>query len=125
MMQHGCPTVTCWLPTQTDYWSSVGAAAILAGSSAWLIPSSSAWCLRWSPDRRLLRFNVSSAVGESIWEVSGDGSNPHALLPGWHPTDQQFTGDGPSTASCSYFRPSTTGEAICGRFGKKATHSAS
>lgn len=56
-------------------------------------PSSSAWSMRWSPDGRVLRFNVSSAVSESVWEVSADGSNPHALLPGWHPTDLQFTGD--------------------------------
>lgn len=56
-------------------------------------PSSSAWSMRWSPDGRLLRFNVSSAVGESVWEVSTDGSNPHALLPGWHPGDLQFNGD--------------------------------
>jgi Tol biopolymer transport system component len=56
-------------------------------------PSSSAWSMRWSPDGRLLRFNVSSAVSESVWEVSADGSNPHALLQGWHPPDLQFTGD--------------------------------
>ncbi len=36
---------------------------------------------------------MSSAIGESIWEVSADGSNPHPLLPGWHPADLQFTGD--------------------------------
>jgi serine/threonine protein kinase/Tol biopolymer transport system component len=56
-------------------------------------PASSAWLLRWSPDGRLLRFNVSSAIAESIWEVSAVGGNPHPLLPGWHPADLQFTGD--------------------------------
>jgi serine/threonine protein kinase/Tol biopolymer transport system component len=40
--------------------------------------------IRWSPDGKMLRFSQTSAPSShSIWEVSLDGSNLHALLPAW------------------------------------------
>jgi serine/threonine protein kinase/Tol biopolymer transport system component len=40
---------------------------------------------RWSPDGSRIRFNVEDASRSiSIWEVSSDGTNMRALLPGWH-----------------------------------------
>jgi Tol biopolymer transport system component len=40
--------------------------------------------IRWSPDGKALRFTQESASSSrSMWEVSLDGSNLHALLPGW------------------------------------------
>jgi eukaryotic-like serine/threonine-protein kinase len=40
---------------------------------------------RWSPDGSRIRFNVQTGSQSiSIWEVSRDGTNLHALLPGWH-----------------------------------------
>lgn len=44
------------------------------------------WRPRWSPDGKSLRLTVVDAktAGQSLWEVSSDGSNPHPLLPGWN-----------------------------------------
>jgi eukaryotic-like serine/threonine-protein kinase len=40
---------------------------------------------RFSPDGSRIRFHVLSGQNSaSIWEVRGDGSELHALLPGWH-----------------------------------------
>ena len=42
--------------------------------------------LRWSPDRKLLRFTTSKYpdnLRTSLWEVSSDGSNLHPLFPDW------------------------------------------
>jgi serine/threonine protein kinase/Tol biopolymer transport system component len=40
---------------------------------------------RWSPDGSRIRFNVQDASqSPSIWEISRDGTNLHALLPAWH-----------------------------------------
>jgi Tol biopolymer transport system component len=55
--------------------------------------SSSAYWLRWSPDRRVLRFTMSSAGVNSIGEVSADGSHLHRWLPEWHPGDETLAGD--------------------------------
>jgi serine/threonine protein kinase/Tol biopolymer transport system component len=42
--------------------------------------------LAFSPDGRRIRFTlgVSFTGNTSLWEVRADGSNPHALLPGWN-----------------------------------------
>ena len=42
--------------------------------------------LRWSPDGSLLRFTLDDPQhnSRSIWEASAEGSNLHALLPGWY-----------------------------------------
>ena len=44
------------------------------------------WRPRWSPDGKMLRLTVVDAktASRSLWEVSSDGSNLHALLPGWN-----------------------------------------
>lgn len=40
---------------------------------------------RWSPDGSRIRFDVQDASQTtSIWEISTDGTNLHALLPSWH-----------------------------------------
>ncbi len=40
--------------------------------------------LRLSPDGRVVRFTVSSAAENSLWQVSVDGSNLHRMLERWH-----------------------------------------
>jgi len=42
--------------------------------------------VRWSPDSRRIRFSVQDprTLSFTLWEVSADGSNLHALLPGWN-----------------------------------------
>ncbi len=50
--------------------------------------------LRWSPDGTILRFTLSDprTNARSLWQVSADGSNLHALLPGWSPTPNECCG---------------------------------
>ena len=40
----------------------------------------------FSPDGKRVRFSMMNAQDNTsaIWEISADGSNPHAVLPGWH-----------------------------------------
>jgi Tol biopolymer transport system component len=42
--------------------------------------------IAWSPDGSLIRFTVRDPKTrvDSLWQVSGDGSNLRLLLPGWH-----------------------------------------
>src|SRR5690348_3188608 len=42
--------------------------------------------VRWSPDSRRIRFSVQDprTLSFTLWEVSADGSNLHAQLPGWN-----------------------------------------
>ena len=51
--------------------------------------------IRWSPDGKTLRFSQSGATANSnsLWEVSLDGSNLHALLPGWSGESSQCCGN--------------------------------
>lgn len=44
-----------------------------------------AFWLRWSPDGKRLRFTLRDPKRqtEELWEVAADGSNAHALFPGW------------------------------------------
>jgi Tol biopolymer transport system component len=57
-------------------------ATVAAGASPYYYPGG--WP-RWSPDGTRLRFTVSvQSSGPSLWEVSVDGRNLHALLPGWN-----------------------------------------
>jgi len=59
-----------------------------------------AFWLRWSPDGKRLRFTLNNPKRQTteLWEVAADGSNPHALLPGWsQPASEccgSWTGDG-------------------------------
>jgi len=45
-----------------------------------------AFWLRWSPDGKRLRFTLINPKRQTteLWEVAADGSNLHALLPGWN-----------------------------------------
>jgi Tol biopolymer transport system component len=54
--------------------------------------------LVWSPNGSLIRFRIVGGPSGSgaLWEVSADGTNPHALLPGWH---------APTTECCGRFTP--------------------
>ena len=47
-------------------------------------PGSPGW-MRWSPDGKVLRFSSydSKVMSSSLWEVSHDGMNLHAVLPNW------------------------------------------
>ena len=57
-----------------------------------------AWWLRWSPDARTLRLSVGNYSWNAIFEVSGDGSLVHDVLPGWqeatNPVQGTWTPDG-------------------------------
>ena len=50
-----------------------------------LTTASLAFWMRWSPDGKRLRFTLRDPKRQTaeLWEVAADGSNPHALLPGW------------------------------------------
>jgi Tol biopolymer transport system component len=57
----------------------------------------------WSPDAKSIRFRLGggfNSVG-SLWEVGVDGTNPHALLPGWHSTASECCGQW--TPDANYF----------------------
>jgi serine/threonine protein kinase/Tol biopolymer transport system component len=66
-------------------------------------PGNFTWWLRWSPDKRRLRFtrNGLAGNGQAIWEVRADGANPHPLLPGWQEQKLQLRGNW--TADGRYF----------------------
>ena len=51
--------------------------------------------LRWSRDGSTLRFTVNDprTNDRSIWQASVDGSNLHALLPGWNATPNECCGN--------------------------------
>ncbi len=62
------------------------------------LPGVASWP-RWSPNGKLLRFTLQeSRTSSSIWEVAGDGTDLHAVLPGWnHPSKEccgNWTADG-------------------------------
>ena len=58
---------------------------------------------RFSPDGQRLRFTVrdTNQRESSLWEVSRDGKNLHAVLPGWNKPAQEF--GGAWTANGEYF----------------------
>jgi serine/threonine protein kinase/Tol biopolymer transport system component len=58
---------------------------------------------RWSPDGTRLRLTVfdSQQLGNTLWEVSADGTNLHRLLPGWNNPPNECCGNW--TADGSYF----------------------
>src|SRR5438094_6098263 len=58
------------------------------------LPGAAFWP-RWSPDGRVLRFTVLDASTNStaLREVSADGSQLHALLPGWHDPPAECCGN--------------------------------
>ncbi len=67
------------------------------GSDPHKIFSAQGWILNpvWSPDGSVIRFtlwNGSPSQGSSLWAVSADGKNPHAVLPGWQTPPAQCCG---------------------------------
>ncbi len=52
------------------------------------------WDLAWSPDGKVLRFKVEDQKTQlsPLWEVSAEGENLHALLPGWHQPSAEAAG---------------------------------
>ena len=59
------------------------------------LPGRATW-LRWAPDGQTLRFSVETkadrAVLQRLWEMRGDGTGLHALLPDWRPEAQVCCG---------------------------------
>ena len=66
--------------------------------------------LRWSPDGSVLRFTVNDPRTNvrSIWQASADGSNLHALLPGWNNSPNECCGSW--TPDGKYFVFQATGD---------------
>ncbi len=58
------------------------------------VPGRAFW-LRWSPDRRRLRFTLVDPKNNSrsLWEVSADGANLRPLLPGWNDPPAECCGN--------------------------------
>jgi len=48
----------------------------------------------WSPDGKRIRFAVidDPRSSSSLWEVSADGTDAHALFPGWHAHPSEYYG---------------------------------
>jgi eukaryotic-like serine/threonine-protein kinase len=55
--------------------------------------TSSAYWLRWSPDRQVLRFTLTLTDRQVLAEVSADGTSYHRLLESWHLGDDQANGN--------------------------------
>ena len=53
----------------------------------------SAFWLRWSPDKKLLRFTLTKADHNLIAETAADATHYRELLPGWHPGDDLSEGN--------------------------------
>jgi serine/threonine protein kinase/Tol biopolymer transport system component len=66
------------------------------------LPGIPRW-IRWSPDGSKLRFTVydTTTNSKSLWEVSVDGTNLHALIPGWNNPPAECCGNW--TADGKYF----------------------
>jgi eukaryotic-like serine/threonine-protein kinase len=68
-----------------------------------LVSVAGAFAPAWSPDGSELRFSVEDPKtgGNSLWEVSAEGTNLHPLLPGWHDPPNECCGKW--TANGRYF----------------------
>ena len=62
-----------------------------------------AFDLAWSPDGKMIRFRLSDiqAVQGSLWEIAANGTNLHAVLPGWRTPASECCGKW--TADGKYF----------------------
>lgn len=70
-----------------------------------------AFWLRWSPDGRRLRFTLRDPERqtEELWEVQADGSNLHALFPGWSQPASECCGSWTPDGSQFVFQSSHDG----------------
>ncbi len=70
------------------------------GIPGWVLSYIPGWA-RWSPDAKRIRFSVQDprTLSYALWEVSADGTNLHALLPGWN---------NPSAECCGAWSPDGT-----------------
>jgi len=66
---YSTPEGDIWL-VQSDGTGAHKLGAV-GGSASWPV---------WSPDGRVIRFNMHGR----LWEISSNGSNLHEVLPGWH-----------------------------------------
>lgn len=89
-----------WSPDGTKLVFGKGNEIYLAKSAGGepqrlLITAGTASDLRWSRDGSILRFTVNDprTNDRSIWQASVDGSNLHALLPGWNTTPNECCGN--------------------------------
>jgi hypothetical protein len=57
--------------------------------------------LRWSPDGKVLRLDGNGPPGDTIWEMSPDGSNLHQFFKDWH--EEKNAGQGNWTPDGRYF----------------------
>ncbi|MGA8732271.1 MAG: CadC family transcriptional regulator, partial [Terracidiphilus sp.] len=79
-----------WMPDGRRLLVASGSDLIVIGtdgsdpSKLMTAPGVAFW-LRWSPDGKRLRFTLNNPKRQTteLWEVAADGSNLHALLPGW------------------------------------------
>jgi len=88
-----------WTPNGEVLVSRGNELSLVSGDGAtrtWRkLPSAldSAYWLRWSPDKKVLRFTVSKADHNLIAEAAADGTQYRELLMGWHPGDDLSAGN--------------------------------
>ena len=61
------------------------------------------WYFSWSPDGRIIRF-TNITRGNSLWEISANGSDLHQLLVGWHPSESKLCGGWSPDGEFFFFR---------------------
>jgi DNA-binding winged helix-turn-helix (wHTH) protein len=89
-----------WSPDASEIFFSRGQEIFIANSDGGnprklATGSGSVFGLRFSPDRRRLRFTVHDLKtdSDSLWELNRDGSGLHPLLPGWNESPQECCGN--------------------------------
>jgi Tol biopolymer transport system component/tRNA A-37 threonylcarbamoyl transferase component Bud32 len=109
----GSPRRLSDLPVSDATWTPSGDLLISHDNQLLLIPKAGGaprkfaslpelpWWLRWSPDGKVLRFSVSENNGQSLWEVSANGTNPHRLLQ--ESREMPYADEGNWTPDGNYF----------------------
>jgi len=64
---------------------------------------------RWSPDGKSLRFTTNSPVGDKIWEIAADSTNPHQLFTDLPDNGQAGMGDWTPDGKYFIFRATRNG----------------